>query len=83
MSSIKLSYVVYVGQDPNKKPLVVYTHQDTQARQLAGKPTRDDDVIMHLCALGDPLGRGGRVGRLPRPYLMSGYLTLWGKLHHL
>ena len=23
MSSIKLSYVVYVGQDPNKKPLVV------------------------------------------------------------
>ena len=22
----------------------------------------DDDVIMHLCALGDPLGRGGKGG---------------------
>ena len=25
-------------------------------------PTRDDDVIMHLCALGDLLGRGGKGG---------------------
>ena len=65
MSSIKLSYAVYVGQDPNKKPLVVEPHQDTQTRQLAGKPTCDDDVIMHLCALRDPFGRGGegREGR--------------------
>ena len=62
---------------------LVVNSKDTQARQLATKPTRDDDVIMHLCALGDPLGSGGRGGRLPRPYLMSGCLTLWGKLHHL
>ena len=58
MSSIKLSYVVYVGQDPIKNSLVVNS-KDTKARHLAGKPTCDDDVIMHLCALGDPLGRGG------------------------
>ena len=66
---------------------VTYTYKSgvsyTKARHLLGKPTHDDDVIMHLCALGDPLGRGGRGGRLPRPYLMSGCLTLWGKLHHL
>ena len=34
MSSIKQSYVVYLGQD-------------AQARHLARKPTRDIDVIMH------------------------------------
>ena len=36
--------------------------KDTKARHLLGKPTHDDDVIMHLCALGDPLGRGGKGG---------------------
>ena len=62
MSSIKLSYVVYVGQDPNKKLLVVNRTKTPKPDNWRGKPTRDDDVIMHLCALGDPLGRGGKGG---------------------
>ena len=38
-------------------------------------------TCVHWVTLGE--GREGRAGRLPRPYLMSGCLTLWGKLHHL
>ena len=43
--------------------VLVVNSKDTKARHLLGKPTHDDDVIMHLCALGDPLGRGGKGGQ--------------------
>ena len=83
MSSIKLSYVVYVGQDPNKKLLVVN-------RTKTPKPDnwRENPHVMMTSSCTcvhwvTPWGGEGREGReTPSPYLMSGCLTLWGKLHH-
>ena len=63
---------------------LVVNSKDTKARHLAGKPTCDDESSRTCVHWVTPWGgEGERGGRLPRPYLMSGCLTLWGKLHHL
>ena len=82
MSSIKLSYVVYVGQDPNKKLLVVNRTKTPKPDNWRENP---HVMMMSSCTCVHwvtPWGGEGRGGRLPSPYLMSGCLTLLGKLHH-
>ena len=85
MSSIKLSYVVYVGQDPNKKLLVVNRTKTPKPDNWRENPhvmMMSSCTCVHWVTPWGGEGRGGRGGRLPSPYLMSGCLTLWGKLHH-